>query len=142
MNWVMVHLPRSVHVWLAAKLGMTVTEALYEDMQAVDSCVVGKVVMHELVEFVRVEDRNWRDLSEGVRARTCLVAGGLDDDENDSWERGEQLKIGNSESEAFKVERRHAWNIQDPGLFVSGIRSWMQRCAMPDEYVNLEKKRV
>lgn len=97
------------------------------DMKAVKLC--------ELAD-ASVKDVNWMGLSEGVNARTCVVAGVLDDGEESCRERGKQLKVGNPESRAFKVEKRHGCDIQDPDLFVRGIKYWMEGSEMPKEYVS------
>jgi hypothetical protein len=72
-------------------------------------------------------DRNWRGLSERVSARTCVVAGLLDDGAKDCLERGRQLRKGNPESKAFEVEgKRYAWDLQDQELFARRVKAWLE----------------
>jgi hypothetical protein len=100
---------------------------------------LGRSVAQALAEDPMIHEKNWRNLSENVKARTCIVAGILDDGEKDCRTRGEQLRKGNSESKAFKVEgKRHAWDLQDSDLFARGIKSWMDLENLPEEYISLD----
>lgn len=82
---------------------------------------------------------NWKARCENVRARACIVSGVLDDGERDFRMRGKQLRVGNGGSKAFKVEgKRHVWDLQDPDLFVRGIKAWMEGREMPGGYVELD----
>jgi hypothetical protein len=76
----------------------------------------------------------------GVRARTCFVAGVLDDSEKECRERGVQLRVGNAEHRAFKVEgKRHAWDMQDPELFAAGVKAWIEHQELPEGFIALEE---
>jgi hypothetical protein len=99
---------------------------------------MGQTVAKALAEDPNDNERNWRGLSERVMARTCVVAGILDDGEKDCLERGKQLRKGNLLSMAFKVEgKRHAWDLQDPELFARGIRAWVEHEELPEEFIAL-----
>jgi hypothetical protein len=109
------------------------------DMKKASTYSLGQTLAQALAEDPIIHDKNWRDLSESVKVRACVVAGILDDGEKDCRERGEQLRRGYSESKAFKVEgKRHAWDLQDPDLFARGIQSWMDHENLPEGYINLE----
>jgi hypothetical protein len=116
-----------------------VTEDLFLDMKKASTYRLGQTLAQALAEDPMIHDKNWRNLSESVKVRACVVAGILDDGEKDCRERGEQLRRGYSESKAFKVEgKRHAWDLQDPDLFARGIQSWMDHENLPEGYINLE----
>jgi hypothetical protein len=96
---------------------------------------LGQVLAEALAEDINT-DQNWRFTSERTFARTCVVAGVLDDGANEASIRGEQLRKGNSESKAVKLEgKRHAWNLQDPDLFGQGIETWMEHEPLPKEFI-------
>jgi hypothetical protein len=115
---------------------LKVNDELYLDGQSCAGYALGHYVVQYLGES---GEENWKARCERVKARTCVVAGILDDKEKACAERGEQLRVGNSESRAFKVEgKRHAWDLQDPELFASGIKSWMEHKELPAEYIPLQ----
>ena len=100
------------------------------------SIELGRKVMEYLAES---GEENWRVRCEGVKARTCVVAGVLDDSEKECRERGKQLRVGNTENRAFKLEmKRHAWSMQDPELFATGINAWMEHNELPEGFIALE----
>ena len=139
-SWILTHLPKSTSEWILTKAELKVDDDLYSDMRAVSSYQLGQSVMEALSEGEKGgEDISWQSLFEGTNARTCVVAGALDDHVKGTAERGGQLKKGNQESKAFKVEgKRHAWDLQDPDLFARGIKAWMDREQMPEEYLALD----
>jgi len=115
-----------------------VNDELYTDMRSSASYRLGQTLASAMGGDKSIEGRNWKDICEHLHARTCVVAGVLDDGEQDCLERGEQLKRGSPESKAFKVEnRRHAWDLQDPELFARGIKAWMEGEELPEEYIRL-----
>jgi pimeloyl-ACP methyl ester carboxylesterase len=137
--WISTHMPRSWFRWVCDKSGMSISEELYADMKARASLRLGHAVMGALAEIRTPDEDGWRRLCEGVKARTCIVAAALDDGVKECGERGKELRTGNEESRAFKVEwRRHAWDLQDPKLFAEGIRAWLGSEPMPDGYDELD----
>jgi pimeloyl-ACP methyl ester carboxylesterase len=137
-GWVSTHVPKSIWDWICRMAELEVTDALYADMKASSSYKLGQTVAEALSEDLDSE-QNWPAMCAKVRARTCIIAGLLDDGEKDCAEKGRYLRQGNSESMAFKVEgKRHAWDLQDPDLFARGISSWMSREELPHEYIALD----
>jgi hypothetical protein len=131
-------LPSSLFRWVCNKSGVQISDELFADMKVASSYRMGQTVAKALAEDPTNNDRNWRGLSERVSARTCVVAGVLDDGEKDCLERGRQLRKGNPESKAFKVEgKRHAWDLQDPELFARGIKAWLEHEELPAEFIAL-----
>lgn len=118
---------------------MQISPELLADLKAPPPYRLGQTVAKELAEDPNDDTKNWPGLSGRVTARSCIVAGVLDDGEKDCRERGKQLRKGNPESVAFKVEgKRHGWNLQDPELFARGIKAWMEREELPEEYIPLQ----
>jgi len=138
--WLLTHLPNSISEWVQKKAGLKVSPELYKDMKAAATIRMGQIVMNALAEDMDPsETRGWVGRFENTKMRTCIVAGILDDDEKACLERGKGLRVGNPESRAFKVEgKRHAWDIQDPELFARGIKAWMDRELMPEEFLALD----
>jgi len=139
-SFVLTYLPRFLLMWMLTKSDLKVSEELLGDVRAGARYSLGRAVMEALAtpSGAGGED-GWKPLYEGVNARTCIVAGVLEDSEKACLERGKQLRRGNSESRAFRVEgKRHAWDLQDPELFARGIKTWMDREDMPEEYVEVD----
>lgn len=136
---VFTHIPRSWCEWVQTKTGFKVSPELCADMKAAGTYRVGQLVMNAIAEdFDPAEEKGWEGRFEKTERRTCIVAGVLDDIEKDCLERGRQLKKGNWEGRAFKVEKmRHAWNCQDPQLFPRSVKAWMDREEMPEEFLAL-----
>lgn len=133
--WLLTHMSKVWFEWIYEKFGLRVRDELFEDMKATATYRLGQAVAENLSENAHT-DRNWKVASERTSARTCVVAGALDDSENDASTRGEQLRKGNPESKAVKVEgKRHAWNLQDPDLFARGINAWMEHESLPQEFI-------
>lgn len=137
--WTFTHLPKTWRNWVIAKSGLQASEELVTDMKAVATIRMGQIYVTAMAEDLDPEEkRGWVGRFEATKARTCIVAATLDDSVKACLERGEQLKKANPESRAFKVEgKRHAWDLQDPELFARGIKSWMDREEMPQEYLAL-----
>ena len=125
---------------MQTKTGFKVSPELYADMKAVGTYRIGQLVTNAVAEdFDPAEEKGWVGRFEKTETRTCIVAGVLDDNEKDCLERGRQLRKGNGESRTFKVEgMRHAWDYQDPQLFARGIKAWMDREEMPEEFLALD----
>jgi len=137
-GWILRYLPKPVFQWMCDKSGVQISNELLADMKVAITYRMGQNVASKLAEDPSDGDRNWRGLSERVTARTCVVAGIVDDGEKDCLERGKQLRKGNPESMAFKVEgKRHAWDLQDPELFARGIKAWMEHAELPEEFIAL-----
>jgi len=74
-------------------------------MKVAPTYQTGQTVAKELAKDPSDNTRNWRGLNKNVMTRTCVVAVA----EKDYLERGKQLRKGNPESMAFKVDgKRHA----------------------------------
>jgi pimeloyl-ACP methyl ester carboxylesterase len=125
--------------WACKKMGLQVTDEMIADTRGAASHRLGQSICGELAEDMRDSQRNWGGMSERVKARTCVVAGVLEDGEKDCLERGRQLKRGNGESRAFKVEgKKHAWDLQDPELFARGVKAWLEHEELPEGFVELD----
>ncbi|KAG9236753.1 Alpha/Beta hydrolase protein [Amylocarpus encephaloides] len=132
-------LPKGVFDWISTKAGLSVHEGLYADMKARASYQLTLAVLSMLGED---GDENWNYRFERVGKRSVVVAGVLDDGEEACRERGKQLRVGNEQSMAFKVEgMRHAWDLQDPDLFAEGIKAWMEEESMPERFVLVDSSR-
>jgi len=137
-GWMLHYLPKSLFRWVCKKTGVQISDELLADMKVASPYRLGQTVARAVAEDPANPERNWRGLSERVTARTCVVAGLLDDGEKDCLERGKQLRKGNPESMAFKVEgKRHAWDLQDPELFARGVKAWLEREELPEEFIRL-----
>jgi pimeloyl-ACP methyl ester carboxylesterase len=132
-------LPEFLLRWMLTKMGLQVNDELRGDMRAAARSG-GQGIMEALsVAPGPGGEDGWKAVFERARARTCVVAGVLDDKEKECLERGRQLRKGDSASRAFKVEgKNHAWSLQDPELFARGIKAWMDGEDMPEEYVELD----
>jgi pimeloyl-ACP methyl ester carboxylesterase len=136
-NSILSGIPKASCNWIFKKAGLDVNERLYEDMKARSTYQLAQSVMEALTEVgsSAANTEGWKVACESVQARACVVAGILEDREEECRLRGQQLRIGNSGSKAFKVEGKgHGWNLQDAELFALGIRSWMNYEPMPDGY--------
>ncbi|KAF8867270.1 alpha/beta-hydrolase [Acephala macrosclerotiorum] len=137
-GWISTHLPRSWWLWICNKVGLKVVDELYLDMRAASSYRLGQAVVNNLAEDKSIKEKNWEGLCELTTARTCIVAGANGDSVQDTEIKGRCLIKGNPESRAFKVDGKvHAWDLQDPELFARGIRAWMEREELPQEYIRL-----
>lgn len=139
-NWVLTGLPKGASEWVFKQAGMDMNDGLYSDMIAASTYQFSQTVMEALaiIGSSAGEVDGWKVASESVGVRACIIAGVLEDSEKDCRERGQQLRKGNPESKAFKVEGKgHAWDLQDPELFALGIKAWMDHEPMPTGYDEL-----
>ncbi|KAF4634043.1 hypothetical protein G7Y89_g4053 [Cudoniella acicularis] len=138
-NWVITGLPKSAFDWFVTKRGLQINVDLYEAMRKASNYPLGQAVSNTLGDEMDEEGKSvWEGRFERTQARTCIVAGALDDPVPKCAERGVQLRRSNSQSRAFKVEgKHHGWDIQDPELFARGIRCWVKHQDMPEEFVAL-----
>ncbi|KAH6678521.1 Alpha/Beta hydrolase protein [Halenospora varia] len=139
-NSFLFSLPKSAFDWFITKRGLQVNEDLYKAMTHGANYALSQAISGLLAEGVNDEGKSlWRSRFEKTQARTCIVAGGLEDPVPECMERGKQLRVSNLQSQAFKVEgKRHGWDIQDPELFAHGIRRWMEHRNMPEQFIILE----
>ncbi|KAI0836927.1 alpha/beta-hydrolase [Hypoxylon sp. FL0890] len=75
--------------------------------------------------------------------RIALVAGGKQDNVEEAREMGRLLQMMGSndgkQSRAFVVKDAiHAWNLQYPHLFARGVRAWIEKTPLPQEFEPLE----
>ncbi|KAE8453731.1 hypothetical protein EG329_009242 [Mollisiaceae sp. DMI_Dod_QoI] len=137
-GWITTHVPKSWWLWICGKMGLEVVDELYLDMQYASGYRLGKILVDNLAEDKSRMEKNWEGLCELTTVRTCMVAGASGDSVQDTEIKGRCLIKGNPESKAFKVDGKvHAWDLQDPDLFARGIRAWMERGELPDEYIRL-----
>lgn len=76
----------------------------------------------------------------GIRGvRTCVVAGGLQDNADVTRRMGVVLRESSEEEcKAFVVRKAiHGWDLQFPELFAEGIRCWAEGREMPEKYEEL-----
>jgi hypothetical protein len=138
-GWTLRYLPKSLFQWVCNRSGVKVSEELLADLRAPSPYHLGQTVAKELAEDQDDSTSNWGGLSERVAARSCVVAGVLDDGKKDCLERGKQFRKGNPESMAFKVDgKRHGWNLQDPELFAKGIKAWVEHEELPEDFIALQ----
>ena len=104
-SWFLRHLPKLWIQWACDKSGVQIGNELLADMKVAPTYQTGQTVAKELAKDPSDNTRNWRGLNKNVMTRTCVVAVA----EKDCLERGKQLRKGNPESMAFKVDgKRHA----------------------------------
>jgi len=139
-NWIIMAFPRPVFEWLAKRRELEVNDGLYEAMKLGANFNLPYTIADSLGEESELQGKgNWKERYERTQARTCIVAGAVDDFVKACAERGNQLRKGNSQSRSFKIEgMRHTWNVQNPELFARGIKSWMQNEGMPEEFISLD----
>jgi pimeloyl-ACP methyl ester carboxylesterase len=119
------------------KSGIQIGNELLADMKVASTYRTGQTVANELAKDPGDNTKNWRGLNKNVMTRTC-VADAMDDAEKDCLERGKQLRKGNPESMAFKVDgKRHAWDLQDPDLLTRGLKAWVEHEDLPKEFIAL-----
>lgn len=134
-NAFIMSLPRQVFEWLAEKRGLKVNDDLYEAMKLGVNYRLARTISRTLGEE---GGETWKERYEKVQARTCIVAGATHDFVGACSKRGVQLRKGNLDSCAFKIEgMQHTWSVQDPELFARGIKCWMERKPLPDEFISL-----
>jgi pimeloyl-ACP methyl ester carboxylesterase len=138
-GWTLRYLPKSLFQWVCNRSGMKISDELLADLRAPSPYRLGQTVVKELSEDPDDNSKNWGGLSKRVAVRSCVVAGVLDDGKKDCLERGKQLREGNPESMAFKVDgKRHGWNLQDPELFAKGIKAWVEHEELPEDFIALQ----
>lgn len=126
---VMMWMPDSSFECLCRYFGLAVPEGLREDMSAASGFKLGTELAKSLLEDFTA------DVWEGVKARTLLVAGALDDDVGQTKAQGMLLRKGNEGSMSCKVEgKRHAWDLQDGELFAKGVKAWIDEKELPKEF--------
>ncbi len=136
--WLVSHLPRFVTELVRRRTKLDLSEELWADVKTAASYRLGQELSVVMSEDVK-SGKTWKELSGKVEARSLVVAGVLVDSEEECRVRGRELRAGNEESRAFKVEGvRHAWHLQNPDLFARGIKAWMERGKLPDEFVSLD----
>lgn len=139
-NWTIMSLPRPLFNWLAKRRQLQVNIELYDAMKIGANYKLASTLAYALGESIELGGRGtWKERYESTQARTCIVAGAVDDWVGACSERGIQLRRGNPQSRSFKVEgMRHTWDVQDPELFAHGVKSWMERRAMLEEFISLD----
>ncbi|KAH8665846.1 Alpha/Beta hydrolase protein [Tricladium varicosporioides] len=139
-NSFLFSLPKSAFDWFITKRGLQVNEDLYEAMAHGANYALSQAISGLLADGVNNEGNPlWQGRFENIQARTCIVAGGLEDPVTNCTERGKQLRVSNPQSQAFKVEgKRHGWDIQDPELFALGVGCWIEHEGMPEQFISLE----
>ncbi|KAH6681436.1 Alpha/Beta hydrolase protein [Halenospora varia] len=132
-SWGTTRLPKGAFDWLSSKADLKVNQDLYEDMALRASYELGTTVSSYLGED---GEENWKTRCERVKARTCVCTATLGDPIEGGKMRGVELRIGNDQSRAFKVEgMRHAWDLQNPELFAAGIVAWLAGEDLPPDYI-------
>jgi hypothetical protein len=120
--------------------GVQIGNELLADMKVASTYRTGQTVANELAKDPSDNTRNWRGLNKNVMTRTCVIAGAVDVAEKDCLERGKQLRKGNPESMAFKVDgKRHAWEPHDPDLFTRSITAWVEQEDLTEEFIALRQ---
>jgi pimeloyl-ACP methyl ester carboxylesterase len=136
--WISTCVPKSWWLWYTKKMDINIVDELYLDYTASVGYRLGAAVFDNMTEDMTIKERNWGGLFELTTARTCIVAGAKRDSVQMTESKGRLLVKGNPESTAYKVEGKvHAWNLQDPEVFARGIRAWMEREELPEEYISL-----
>jgi pimeloyl-ACP methyl ester carboxylesterase len=116
--------------WLYEYLGLTVPDGLQEDQRAAAGYGMGFTLAKGILNGDFPPE--WL---ERVKARTLLVAAGLDDDVEGTRRMGLELRKRNGESRAAKVEgKRHIWNLQDGELFARGVEAWLMDGRVLEEF--------
>jgi pimeloyl-ACP methyl ester carboxylesterase len=89
--WVTTHLPKFFWEGVTMRTGLQISENLYADIKAAATYRLGHSLSTAMSEDPKSE-KNWKDLSESVKARSLVVAGVLIDSEEDCRVRGRELE--------------------------------------------------
>jgi pimeloyl-ACP methyl ester carboxylesterase len=141
-------LPRSWLLSLTARLDAQFTPELTQDLEKASTWPT----TIEVFKMLNRDYGNGKEICENVRARTCLVAAGRQDDVELARLRGGWLRTDPVEEteEYDKVWRgsvaalvrgaRHAWDLQVAKLdvFDVGVKSWIEGLQLPNGYEVLE----
>lgn len=85
--------------------------------------------------FTELSLVNMDQFSEIRGVRIAIIAGGKQDNVQDTKEVGRLLRGGNPECDAFVVrDAIHWWSIQLPEVFAMGVRAWIEGGDMPSVY--------
>lgn len=124
-------LPRSVLNYVLGKMGLKLPDGALKDAMDNNSTTLIKQGFASIMEFGK---------GYPVPARTCVIAGGKQDDVPGTTALGELLRTsgGNESSRAFVLkDARHAWGLQNPSLFAQAVKCWVGGSDMPIEFQNL-----
>ena len=122
-------LPDSVNNYVARRMGMRIPDGLHREIYANAKFSVVKQAYASIADY-----------GEGcpLPMRTLVVAGGRLDDVEGTRRLGQVLRGGCDESRAFVMDGAvHAWNLQWPKLFAEGIKAWIERRELPEEFKEL-----
>lgn len=121
--------------WLAtekifwASLGAEPIPGLREEVQKNQNMTTLRPVFDELV-LVTLDD-----FAEIQAVRIAIIAGGKQDNVEDTAEAGKVLRSKNPVCNAFVVrEALHWWSLQLPEVFAQGVRAWVEGSEMPKVY--------
>jgi pimeloyl-ACP methyl ester carboxylesterase len=75
------------------------------------------------------------NLAEIQGVRVAIIAGGKQDNVENTVEAGKVLRSKNPECNAFVVRKAiHWWSLQLPEVFAQGVRAWVEGSEMPKVY--------
>jgi pimeloyl-ACP methyl ester carboxylesterase len=112
-----------------ASLGVEPMPGLREEVKKNQNITLLRSVFDELVS---VTLENFAEIH-GVRI--AIIAGGKQDNVEDTVEAGKVLRSKNPECNAFVVRKAiHWWSLQLPEVFAQGIRAWVEGSEMPKVY--------
>jgi pimeloyl-ACP methyl ester carboxylesterase len=126
-------LPDWLYWFLASRSGMLRHEELRTEMRRNRKWETVRDVYTGALELGSEEVRR-------VNVRTLVVAGSLHDQVGPTRKMGPLLREGGGDtrSKAVVVENAvHAWNLQFPELFASGVRAWVEGKELPEEFKEL-----
>jgi pimeloyl-ACP methyl ester carboxylesterase len=122
-------LPEFVNDYVIRKMGMKIPDGLQSDI-------------YNNLKFSMVNQAYASIAScgygERLQVRTLVVAGGKQDDVEGTRKLGRDLRLGCQESRSVVVNGAvHAWDVQWPELFTSGVEAWVERRELPGEFREL-----
>lgn len=112
-----------------ASLGVERIPGLRAEVQNNQNITTLRPVFDELVSVTL------GNLAEIQGVRIAIIAGGKQDNVEDTAEAGEVMRSRNPECNAFVVRKAiHWWSLQLPEVFAQGVRAWVEGSEMPKEY--------
>ena len=122
--------PDWAYQWVQRKIGITMPEGLRDEMW-----------QNSKFDMVRsaYQSINRDGLAVPLQVRTLVIAGGKQDPVEPTRVYGAEVGKGNQGSQTCVVRKAiHAWDLQFPELFASGIRAWIEQTSLPMDYEMLD----
>lgn len=115
-----------------ASLGVEPIPGLRAEVKSNQNITLLRAMFDELVS------ETLENLAEIQGVRIAIIAGGKQDNVENTMEAGKLLRSKNPECNAFVVRKAiHWWSLQLPEAFAQGVRAWVEGSEMPEVYERL-----